>query len=98
MGAYWRSGGVPPRHILDLGTGWGWVVVLAPRSLCPRSTLNGGLCGPRSQSGRCRGGEGPCWKSNPCRRICVLVAVLAEVPRLQQYELNPVSVPIKFLI
>jgi len=35
MGTYWGSGGVAPR-IIDLGTGWGWVVGFAPRPLCPQ--------------------------------------------------------------
>jgi hypothetical protein len=35
MKAYWGSGGMTPR-ILDLGTGWRWVVSFTPRPLYPQ--------------------------------------------------------------
>jgi len=34
MKTYLGRGSIPP-HILNLGTGWGWVVSLTLRSLCP---------------------------------------------------------------
>jgi len=35
MKAYWGIGGIAPR-ILELGTGWGWVVSFTPRPRYPQ--------------------------------------------------------------
>jgi hypothetical protein len=59
MKAYWTSGGTAPR-VLELGTGWRWVVSFTPRLLYPQGKspwypLDRSLGGPQSRSGR--GGE-----------------------------------------
>jgi hypothetical protein len=50
---YWESGGTAPR-ILNLGTGWRWVVSFAPRQIYPRHPLDRSLGGPQNRSGRGR--------------------------------------------
>jgi hypothetical protein len=55
MKVYWESGGIAPR-IIDLGTGWRWVVSFTPRLLYPKGnsllyTLDRRLGGPQSRSG-----------------------------------------------
>jgi hypothetical protein len=69
MKAYWESGGTTPR-ILDLGTGWMWVVSFMPRPLYPqrkssRYTLNRREDGSQSRPGR--GGENK--NSQPLQRL-----------------------------
>jgi hypothetical protein len=51
MEAYWGSGGIAP--LIDLGTGWGWVVSFTPRPLylrerAPGTHWIGGWVGPRT--------------------------------------------------
>jgi hypothetical protein len=52
MKMYWGSGGIVPR-LLDLGTGWKWVVSFTPRPLYPQGKSPGthwigGWVGPRA--------------------------------------------------
>jgi hypothetical protein len=49
-----ESGGIAPR-ILNLDTGWRWVVIFTPQSLCPQYPLDMRL--GRSQSWFGHGGE-----------------------------------------
>jgi len=65
MGTCWGSGSVAP-CILDLGTGWGWVVGFIPWPLCPQGgsmwcSLSGELGGPQS----CSGHSGPLLGNEP---------------------------------
>jgi hypothetical protein len=50
--AAWGSGGIAP-NILDLGTGWRWVVSFTPRGFSLRYPLDRRLVVPQSQSEFC---------------------------------------------
>jgi hypothetical protein len=86
---YWGSGGIAP-HILNLGTGWRWLVSLTPQPFYPwdksvRFLLNRRLGGPQNQSG-CRDEEKNFHHFFPCRELSrdsparSLVTILTELP------------------
>jgi len=75
--------------ILNLGTGWRWVVstrlwLVYPWGKSPWYPLDSRLGGPQSQYGYC-GKEKkshllPCWESNPSHPAHSLVMILTELP------------------
>jgi hypothetical protein len=94
MKTYWGSGCIAPR-ILDLGTGWRWVVSFTPRPLHPQEKspwypLDRKLGWPQSQSGR--GGEEKISQPLPGLKPPISQPVAhrctTELPRLQYLEIT----------